>query len=303
MVYMIETKAAITTLVHLIYFHINRKSTKAFRHTLTGHFQGYSRAHAKWTPITEARDEQSGHRPVHTMTVSPNCFLSMGLLQQVPSEHHVWWNVASSSSFNSPFLVSFTHLFKIVYLSVETVVSVSLSLSITMDVYQWTVAPNAAKLATSVCTVLTGKVTSSPPSILLCHDLNAVYTTLHMYKAGYNVTQCLTCMKKIHFGEYAHLISSQIQDKDTRLGTLSSSRWKPSARLLQLHQNPPDSILNLTLILVCLILVKLHCRTESLPFFFFSVCRPNHGYAMYYLRFNALLLIHVKKQTKKFGLK
>lgn len=139
--------------VHLIissYSHIHRNSTKAFAVI----FEGYSRVHIKWIPVTEAGDKWSGHRPVHT-AMSPDCVPSVSLLQQVPSDYQEWWNVASSSSFKRPFLVSFTHLFKITYLSVETVASVSLSLSITMDVYQWA----ATKLATSACTVFWGEIT------------------------------------------------------------------------------------------------------------------------------------------------
>lgn len=71
--------------MHLIissYIHIDRNSTKAF--TVT--FEGYSRAHIKWIPVTEAGDKWSGHRPVHT-AMSPDCVPSMSLLQQVPSDY------------------------------------------------------------------------------------------------------------------------------------------------------------------------------------------------------------------------
>lgn len=139
----------------------------------------------------------SGHRPVHTMTLSPYCFPSMGSLQQVPSEHQAWWNVTSIS----PLLVAFTHLFRIAYLSVETVMSVSVS----QHRHRCVSINCSTKPATRVCTVLTGWRAnwSSPPFILLVHDLNAVYT-LQVCIAGYKAYKLMSHLfekKKIHFGE------------------------------------------------------------------------------------------------------
>lgn len=145
---MTSTKAAITPPVHLIissYIHIDRNSTKVF----TVICEGYSRVHIKWIPVTEAGDKWSGHRPVHT-AMSPDCVPSMSLLQ-VPSDYQEWWNVASFQA-SLPCIIPPSVQNN---LSVETVVSVSLSLSITMDVYQWA----ATKLATSACTVFLGEIT------------------------------------------------------------------------------------------------------------------------------------------------
>lgn len=69
---------------------------------------------------------------------------------------------------------------------------VCLSLSITMDVYQWIVAPNAVKLATTVCTITSLYIIGSWSEWSL-HTFARVQSWL---KCITYVSQCLTYMKK-----------------------------------------------------------------------------------------------------------